>query len=46
MILNSSDTAGCDQILKQMIYGGRKLERKESFGEEEREKEKERKKKY
>jgi len=44
MILNSSGTAGCDQILKQMIYGERKLKRKESLGEGERGKEKEKKK--
>jgi len=44
MILNSSGTAGCDQTLKQMMYGGRKLERRESLGEGERGKEKEKKK--
>jgi len=38
MILNSSGTAGCDQILKQMMY-----ERRESLGEGERGKEKEKK---
>jgi len=43
MILNSSGTAGCDQILKQMMYRGKKLKRKESLGEGERGKEKEKK---
>jgi len=28
MILNSSGTAGCDPILKQMMYGGRKVREK------------------
>jgi len=28
MILNSSGTAGCDQILKQMMYRGRKVREK------------------
>ena len=28
MILNSSGTAGCDQILKQIMYGGRKVRKK------------------
>jgi len=28
MILNSSGTAGCDQILKQMMYGERKVKEK------------------
>jgi len=46
MILNSSDTAGCDQILKQMMYGGRKLKRKKSLGEREREKKRKKEKKY
>jgi len=36
MILNSLGTAGCDQIIKQMMYEGRKLERKKSLGEGER----------
>jgi len=37
MILNSSDTAGCDQILKQMMYRGRKVrEKRERFWEFER----------
>jgi len=44
MILNSSGTARCDQTLKQMMYGGRKLNRKERLGEGERGKEKEKKK--
>jgi len=44
MIINSSGTTGCDQILKQMMYRGRKLERRESLGEGERGKEKEKKK--
>jgi len=44
MILNSLGTAGCDQILKQMMYGGRKLEKSESLGGGERRKEKEKKK--
>jgi len=44
MILNSSSTARCDQILKQMMYGGRKLERRKSLGERERKREREKKK--
>jgi len=28
MIINSSGTAGYDQILKQMTYGGRKVKEK------------------
>jgi len=43
MIINSSGTTGCDQILKQMMYRGRKLERRESLRERE-EKRKRRKK--
>jgi len=45
MILNSSGTAGYDQILKQMTYGGRKVRQKreilrmEKGGMKEREKE-------
>jgi len=45
MILNSLGTAGYDQILKQMTYGGRKVREKgkilgmEEGGMEEREKE-------
>jgi len=46
MILNSSGTTGCDQILKQMMYGGRKLEKRKSSGEGEREEKRKRKKKY
>jgi len=44
MILNSSSTAACDQILKQIMYRGRKLERRKSLGEGEKGKEKEKKK--
>jgi len=32
MIPNSSDTAGCDQILKQMMYGERKVREKGKLG--------------
>jgi len=32
MIPNSSGTTGCDQILKQMIYGERKIRKKKKFG--------------
>jgi len=32
MIPNSSGTAGCDQILKQMMYGGRKVREKGELG--------------
>jgi len=46
MIPNSSGTVGCDQILKQMMYGGRKLEKRKSLGEGERGKERNRKRKY
>jgi len=44
MISNSSGTARCDQILKQMMYGGRKVREKreilrmEEGGMEKREK--------
>jgi len=42
MTPNSSSTTGCDQILKQMMYGRRKLERREHLGEGERKRERER----
>jgi len=32
MIPNSSDTARCDQILKQMMYGERKVRKKRKLG--------------
>jgi len=32
MIPNSSGIAGCDQILKQMMYGGRKVKKNGKFG--------------
>jgi len=44
MILNSSGTAECNQILKQMMYRGRKLKKRENLGEGERGKKKEKKK--
>jgi len=44
MILNFSDTPGCDQILKQMIYRGKKLKKRKSLKEEVSEKKE--KKKY
>jgi len=34
MIPNSLGTAGCDQILNQMMYGGRKIKKKEKLGKE------------
>jgi len=39
MIPNSSGIVGCDQILKQMMYGGRKVREKGELGRE-REREK------
>jgi len=38
MISNSSGTAGCDQILKQMMYGRKKVRKKKKAWEREREK--------
>jgi len=45
MISNSSGTAGCDQILKQMMYGRKKVRKKKKKKKKAWEREREKKNK-